>query len=95
MSTLKMKRMEELLKAAGAWLEPNEYYPDPLQDLDEEKFQLYVEEIKRKKNRNEELFKNLSLLHRALPAMEEKAGQLKEEFSYLQNRLKKIYEGGE
>lgn len=87
MSTKKMKRMEELLKAADAFIEPSEKYPDPFEDLSDDTFELYIDAVKERKEENKLLSNNLSLLIRALPVMEEKIIDLKESINILKVRL--------
>lgn len=86
MSEKKIERMERLLKASGGWLEPNKYYPDPLNDLDDETFQLYIDALEERKEYYKKIERLYKMLITAIQPMANKAYELNEDFNFLINK---------
>lgn len=98
MDTLKKeRRMKRMLEAAGAYIEPNEKYPDPFSDLEDELFEEYVKAVKEERESNRKILdsmhRNMALIARAIPSMNQRAAEFKADFDYLEKQIDKMYKG--
>ena len=93
----KVERMERMLSAAGIYIEPNERYPDPFEDLEDEMFEEYIKAIKEEREANRKILdsmqRNMSLIARAIPSMKQRATEFKEDFNFLEKQITKMYKG--
>jgi len=93
----KERRMKRMLEAVGAYIEPNGRYPDPFNDLEDEIFEEYIKSVRKERETKRRLFdsmhKNMALIARAIPSMNQKAAEFKADFSYLEKQIDKMYKG--
>lgn len=64
-----------MLEAAGAYIEPNQWYPDPFEDLEDEIFEEYIKYIKEKRELDRKIIDiihgKMALMDKVDPSMEQ------------------------